>query len=157
MAGKRNWLKQITRWIFESPTPQGEKKKNKKKNIEKNIEQIESSAISKKNKETQKIKSENLLKEAWKRFIQGWESQGYKSESFIQGNLLDQTVNSLSKDESFKNELIETLFKISSDQKILESLAEILKRGRVAAGDDINAIRAFAYISALTVPEKKDY
>ena len=155
MAGKRNWLKQITRWIFESPTPQSGKTKNTKNNVEKNIEQIESSAISKKNKETQKIKSENLLKEAWKRFIQGWESQGYKSESFIQGNLLDQTVNSLSKDESFKNELIETLFKISSDKKILESLAEILKRGRVAAGDDINAIRAFAYISALTVPEKK--
>ena len=101
MAGKRNWLKQITRWIFESPTPQGGKTKNTKNNVEKNIEQIESSAISKKNKETQKIKSENLLKEAWKRFIQGWESQGYNSESFIKGNLLDQTVNSLSKDERY--------------------------------------------------------
>ena len=51
MAGKRNWLKQITRWIFESPTPQSGKTKNTKNNVEKNIEQIESSAISKKNKE----------------------------------------------------------------------------------------------------------
>jgi len=150
MPGKRNWLKKISRWIFDSPSVKAKVTQPTKKTEE----QKELGSREKGITDDRKIKSQELLKEAWKRFINGWQAEGYETEQFIKEEFLEKTIQSLDKD--FQNELIESLFKISSNKEALASLSDILNRGRVTGADNINAIRSFSYISALTVVRKTE-
>ena len=146
MPGKRNWLKKITRWIFDAPN---ERTSKKERSIKSEAKQKEERNQDKSVNYDRKIKSQKLLQEAWKRFINQWKVEGYETEQFIKEEFLEKTIQSLDKD--FQNELIESLFKISSDKEALASLSDILNRGKVTGGDNLNAIRSFSYISALTV------
>ena len=146
MPGKRNWLKKITRWIFDAPN---ERTSKKARSIKSEAKQQEERNQDKNVNDDRKIKSQKLLQEAWKRFINQWKAEGYETEQFIKEEFLEKTIQSLDKD--FQNELIESLFKISSDKEALASLSDILNRGKVTGGDNLNAIRSFSYISALTV------
>mgnify|MGYP001162262561 CR=1 FL=1 len=149
--GRRNWLKQITRWIFSAPNKKDNINKNvSRKNVEDKVKKENNKNVHQPSLDNQtKIKSKDLLGEAWKRFINQWINQGYKVEQFIEDKDLEKTIESL--DNDFRDELIDSLFKISSNTKALKSLADILERGKVSVGDNIIAIRSFSYISALTI------
>ena len=160
MASKKSWLDKIGGWILgdreivksdtgkvsEGESGQKlsnafEKEENTEREGEKNQQKKDAS------------KAVVTLEASWYRFLAGWTGKGFSSNCFVQPGDLEKTIKSL--DEEFRTELIDALFRVSTDEEVLEGLAAILERGRVSGGDNIKAVRAYAYISALTVAEKR--
>jgi len=162
MATKRSWLDKVARWLL---SDRASIKSNQiKKELDSNSEGIQGNTSIKKERVIESVKindqpNENKQKAAvtleasWFKFLAGWTGKGFPSNCFVGSEELEKTIKSL--DEEFRIELIDALFRVSTDEEVLDGLAAILERGRVAGGDNIKAVRAYAYISALTVAEKR--
>ena len=85
------------------------------------------------------------INQAWKAFELAWETAGLSDHFFLKQEELLQTLAIL--DRSFEEELIEWLFQLCTKPKALIDLAGIIERGQVKPTDNIDAIRAFAYVS----------
>ena len=91
---------------------------------------------------------------AWKAFELAWANAGLSNAYFYQQDDLKQILEQL--DRSFEDELIEWLFQLCNKPDSLRDLAGIIQRGQVKPTDDIDAIRAFAYVSVAVAPSTRD-
>jgi superfamily II DNA or RNA helicase len=87
----------------------------------------------------------NTINQAWKAFELAWASVGLSDHYFLEREELQQTLALL--DRGFEEELIEWLFQLCTKPEALKDLAGIIERGQVKPNDNIDAIRAFAYVS----------
>jgi hypothetical protein len=85
------------------------------------------------------------INQAWKAFELAWAAAGLSDHYFLKQEELHQTLAVL--DRSFEEELIEWLFQLCTKPEALKDLAGIIERGQVKPTDNIDAIRAFAYVS----------
>ena len=85
------------------------------------------------------------INQAWKAFELAWAAAGLSDHYFLKQEELHQTLAVL--DRSFEEELIEWLYQLCTKPEALKDLAGIIERGQVKPTDNIDAIRAFAYVS----------
>jgi hypothetical protein len=93
--------------------------------------------------------TEKTLVKAWKAFELAWKDAGLGSEYFLSSEDLVSTLTVL--DTTFGDELIEWLYQLCTKPEALRNLAAIIERGQVKPTDNIDAIRAFAYVSVAVV------
>ena len=93
--------------------------------------------------------TEKTLVKAWKAFELAWKDAGLGSEYFLSSDDLVSTLSVL--DTTFGDELIEWLYQLCTKPEALRDLATIIERGQVKPTDNIDAIRAFAYVSVAGV------
>lgn len=93
--------------------------------------------------------AEKTLVKAWKAFDLAWKDAGLGSEYFLSSDDLVSTLSVL--DTTFGDELIEWLYQLCTKPEALRNLATIIERGQVKPTDNIDAIRAFAYVSVAVV------
>lgn len=93
--------------------------------------------------------TEKTLVKAWKAFELAWKDAGLGSEYFLSSDDLVSTLSVL--DTTFGDELIEWLYQLCTKPEALRNLATIIERGQVKPTDNIDAIRAFAYVSVAVV------
>ena len=93
--------------------------------------------------------SAKTIKKAWQAFEQAWSNAGLSDHYFLKQEDLHQTLDLL--DRSFEEELIEWLFQLCTNPDALRDLAGIIERGQVRPTDNIDAIRAFAYVSVAVI------
>lgn len=98
--------------------------------------------------------SSKTIAKAWKAFELAWSYAGLSNAYFYQQDELKQILEQL--DRSFEDELIEWLFQLCNKPDALRDLAGIIRRGQVRPTDDIDAIRAFAYVSVAVAPSTRD-
>lgn len=91
------------------------------------------------------LPSGKAINQAWKAFELAWAAAGLSDHYFLKQEELHQTLAVL--DRSFEEELIEWLFQLCTKPEALKDLAGIIERGQVKPTDNIDAIRAFAYVS----------
>lgn len=105
-------------------------------------------------KATPEVASEKTLIEAWRSFELAWENAGLDDDYFLKD---EELVNALSiLDQSFEKRIITCLTKLNSKPETLRQLAVIIKQGnKVSATDDIEAIRAFPYVSVAISPKNE--
>ena len=84
------------------------------------------------------------LNEAWNDFALGWENAGLNSDVFLGHEDAYQTLSLL--DRSFQKELNQWLLRLSTKPTVLKDLSTIINRGQIQPTDNIEAIRAFAYL-----------
>ena len=89
--------------------------------------------------------SAKTISRAWKAFEVAWAKAGLSDHYFLEQEELQNTLALL--DRSFEEELIEWLFQLCTKPEALRDLASIIERGQVKPTDNIDAIRAFAYVS----------
>lgn len=104
---------------------------------------------------------EKTLIKAWKAFELAWNAAGLSPNYFLDAEQLISTLSVL--DQTFEEELIEWLYQICTKPEALSNLAAIIERGQVRPTDNVDAIRAFAYVSVavvsrvvLQVPNRSD-
>ncbi len=85
------------------------------------------------------------INKAWSAFQIAWTNAGLSDHYFLEAEDLHNTLALL--DRSFEEELIEWLFQLCTKPEALRDLAGIIERGQVKPTDNIDAIRAFAYVS----------
>ena len=85
------------------------------------------------------------LNEAWNDFALGWENAGLNSDVFLGHEDAYQTLSLL--DRSFQKELNQWLLHLSTKPTVLKDLSTIVNRGQIQPTDNIEAIRAFAYVN----------
>ena len=93
--------------------------------------------------------TEKTLVKAWKAFELAWKDAGLGSEYFLSSDDLVSTLSVL--DTTFGDELIEWLYQLCTKPEALRNLATIIERGQVRPTDNIDAIRAFSYVSVAVV------
>ena len=89
---------------------------------------------------------------AWNTFEVAWSNAGLNDAYFYQHEDLKLILEQL--DRSFEEELIEWLFQLCTKPEALRDLAGIIQRGQVRPTDNIDAIRAFAYVSVAVDPNR---
>ena len=99
------------------------------------------------------IASKTVAK-AWKAFELAWSNAGLSNAYFYQQDDLKNILEQL--DRSFEEELIEWLFQLCNKPDALRDLAGIIRRGQVKPNDNIDAIRAFAYVSVAVASNTRD-
>jgi len=152
MSRKRSWLDAVSRWILESlPKEESTRKKGNTitKSTEDNEARIETRSDRAEKPETPQISREDLSGKAWDKFSAEWEAHGYSTSCFTTKTELTELLVALGKE--YKEDLTEALYKVSTEEAALTSLYRIIQRGRVSAGDNLTAIRSYAYISVLVV------
>ena len=164
MEGKRNWLKQLIRWIFEIPTPQDEKSKLNKNNVEPNIQQIESVPTSNNNKETknigQNIDNNLLIKSELSKTKEKSKQLVKENTQDLNDNILfidkkQGKINALNPFEELKNKLQDISGEWHSSIK-LKSIEEgpITCVGNQCAGLTLEALLGIQ-MNSLTTPDFK--
>jgi superfamily II DNA or RNA helicase len=93
----------------------------------------------------QSVTNEKTINKAWSAFELAWTNAGLSNHYFLEAEDLRNTLALL--DQSFEEELIEWLFQLCTKPEALRDLAGIIERGQVKPTDNIDAIRAFAYVS----------
>ena len=93
--------------------------------------------------------TEKTLIKAWRAFELAWRDAGLSPHYFLDADDLSRTLSVL--DQSFEEELIEWLYQICTQPEALTDLAAIIERGQVRPTDNVDAIRAFAYVSVAVV------
>jgi len=82
-------------------------------------------------------------------FELAWKDAGLSNQYFLEP---DELISSLSVlDKTFEDELIEWLFQLCTKPEALTNLAAIIERGQVRPTDNVDAIRAFAYVSVAVI------
>ena len=154
MPGKRReWVKKIARWLFETPARDEIKSEgeSQKAIAEGNSELVPQQKAT---DETENRKSLTPLGKACAIFLEAWEKENLPKDLFVQQEQLEETLRSL--DKTFQEELIEWLYLICKEPSALKDLALIIQRGRVTKTDNIQAIRAFSYLSVFVNPERAE-
>jgi len=93
--------------------------------------------------------TEKTLVKAWNAFALAWKDAGLGSDYFLSSEDLVSTLSVL--DTTFGDDLIEWLYQLCTKPEALRNLAAIIERGQVKPTDNIDAIRAFAYVSVAVV------
>lgn len=96
---------------------------------------------------TKEAPTEKTLIKAWKAFELAWQQAGLSSQYFLDSGDLISTLSVL--DKTFEDELIEWLYQLCTKPEALTNLAAIIERGQVRPTDNVDAIRAFAYVSVV--------
>ena len=107
---------------------------------------------------TQKKKSilnEITAERAYKIFLLSWEDEGYSPRYFLTIGEAKVILDTL--EIQFKEELTKWLFNSANQVEIIHDLEKIINRGRPAASDNINSIRAFSFISILLKKDQFDF
>ncbi len=154
MPGKRReWVKKIARWLFETPARDEIKSESESQKAiaEDNSELVPQQSSS---EEKENRKSLTPLGKACAIFLEAWEKENLPKDLFVQQEQLEETLRSL--DKTFQEELIEWLYLICKEPSALKDLALIIQRGRVTKTDNIQAIRAFSYLSVFVNPEQAE-
>ena len=94
--------------------------------------------------------SVKTIKKAWQAFELAWANAELGDQYFLEQKDLLKTLELI--DRSFEEELIEWLFQLCTKPEALTDLAKIIERGQVKPTDNIDAIRAFAYVSVAVAP-----
>lgn len=89
--------------------------------------------------------TEKTLVKSWKAFELAWDKAGLSAHYFLDSDELISTLSVL--DKTFEDELIEWLYQLCTKPDTLTNLATIIERGQVRPTDNVDAIRAFAYVS----------
>ena len=113
----------------------------------------EESNIEAPTKEITADSGEKTINKAWKAFELAWIATGLSNHYFLEQEELKKTLALL--DRSFEEELIEWLFQLCTKPEALKDLAGIIERGQVKPTDNIDAIRAFAYVSVAVSSRSK--
>ena len=92
---------------------------------------------------------DKTLIKAWRAFERAWSAAGLSNQCFLKSEELISTLSVL--DQTFEEELIEWLYQLCTKPDALTNLAAIIERGQVKPTDQIDAIRAFAYVSVAVV------
>lgn len=95
------------------------------------------------------LPAEKTLIKAWRAFDLAWKQAGLSPHYFLDTEDLISTLSVL--DQTFEEELIEWLYQLCTKRAALTDLAAIIERGQVRATDNVDAIRAFAYVSVAVV------
>ncbi|WP_115160774.1 DNA-directed RNA polymerase subunit alpha C-terminal domain-containing protein [Synechococcus sp. UW86] len=107
-------------------------------------------------KSTEKLDVDlKTINKAWQAFQLAWSKEGLSSDFFLQAEHLEKTLSIL--DRSFQEELIEWLFQLCNKPQALKDLAGIIERGQVRPTDNIDAIRAFAYVSVAVARNEEQF
>ena len=141
MPGKRReWIKKITKWLFESPTENENKNSSQKNDV---ISKGATKSSPKENlvKDKPEAKALTPLTKACTIFLDAWEKEGLARSLFVEENQLEASLKYLDKD--FREELIEWLYQICNDPLALQDLAAIIRRGRVSNTDNIKEYNNF--------------
>ena len=84
-----------------------------------------------------------------------WEDEGYSPRYFLTIGEAKVILDTL--EIQFKEELTKWLFNSANQVEIIHDLEKIINRGRPAASDNINSIRAFSFISILLKKDQFDF
>ena len=143
---RREWLKKITKWFFEAPTDGEAKKTFKNEEIDR---ETNSRFEVKKTVQVENLEKRSLtpVAKACSIFLDSWEKEHLSRDLFVDNTQLEETLRSLDRD--FCDELIDWLYRICTEPSVLKDLASIIERGRVSSADNIQAIRAYSYLSVL--------
>ncbi len=154
MPGKRReWIKKITKWLFELPAENNKKNTSQKNDV---IPKKTTQLPPKENQAQEKVENKPLtpLAKACEIFLDAWQKEGLARDLFVQEEELEETLKSLDKD--FREDLIEWLYQVCKEPLVLKELAVIIKRGCVTGTDNIKAIRAFSYLSIFVNSKSTD-
>ncbi len=97
--------------------------------------------------------SAKTIKKAWKAFELAWANAELGDQYFLEQKDLLKTLELI--DRGFEEELIEWLYQLCTKPDALKDLAKIIERGQVKPTDNIDAIRAFAYVSVVVAPSPR--
>lgn len=170
---RRNWLDKISRWILDAlPTEKDTQpsepqkaasglrqptvhvatyeanqapKPDKNVQIERRERQQLEIAVQASTTSIQTEPDSKTINKAWSAFEIAWTNAGLSDHFFLAAEDLRNTLALL--DRSFEEELIEWLFQLCTKPEALRDLAGIIERGQVKPTDNIDAIRAFSYVS----------
>jgi len=159
MKRKRSWLDRISSWILDALPKEESAANETKQTVSRSLNQ--KNTIDNKNyhdinndktkTERIEISREDITGKAWDKFIEKWEECGYSTKWFAPKSELSGLLSALGKE--FKEDLAEALYRVATKKEAILSLGKIIERGRVWAGDNITAIRSYAYISILVVKQ----
>ena len=159
MAKKRDWLKKVGEWLINQSKEQDINKDafEKKEIVEEELHNVLDKQETNQYK-TQKKKSilnEITAERAYKIFLLSWEDEGYSPRYFLTIGEAKVILDTL--EIQFKEELTKWLFNSANQVEIIHDLEKIINRGRPAASDNINSIRAFSFISILLKKDQFDF
>ena len=150
---RREWFKKIARWLFETPAKDEIKSEGESQKV---IAEDNSELVPQQTSGEEKVNKKPLtpLGKASAIFLDAWDKENLPKDLFVQQEQIEETLRSL--DQNFREELIEWLYVICKEPSALKDLARIIQRGRVTNTDNIQAIRAFSYLSVFVNPERAE-
>ena len=150
---RREWFKKIARWLFETPAKDEIKSEGESQKV---IAEDNSELVPQQTSGEEKVNRKPLtpLGKASAIFLDAWDKENLPKDLFVQQEQIEETLRSL--DQNFREELIEWLYVICKEPSALKDLALIIQRGRVTKTDNIQAIRAFSYLSVFVNPERAE-
>ena len=153
MSKRRNWLDRISGWILDAlPSEKRQAQKTRKQVQRKPEKPKRGNETQQKDKPREEqnaptVPRGQLAEKAWTRFEEEWTKLGFERGLFVSGNEITALIQALEKE--FKDDLTEALYQLSTNSEALRSLRDILDRGKVSVGDNLTAIRSYAYIGIL--------
>ena len=102
---------------------------------------------------TTAIPRSQVTKQAWTKFEEEWAKLVFARDQFVSDEEVSTLIQALEKE--FKDDLTEALYQLSINREAIQSLRDILNRGKVAVGDNLTAIRSYAYIGILASNTKR--
>ena len=154
MSKKRNWLDRISGWILDVLPAEKEPSKKDTSKVSSSRQEKKSQPRKQQPKPTSRevqVPKSEITKKSWGKFISKWKELGYDESQFTNEEEVLKILETLEK--GFKDDLIESLYRLGTNPEACSSLKDILDRGKVAVGDDLIAVRSFAYIGIL-IPAK---
>ena len=148
MSKKRNWLDRISGWILDALPSEKDNKQKTGKTTTSNLERAKRKAKSQRASESGKksnttaIPRSQVTKQAWTKFEEEWAKLGFARDQFVSDEEVSTLIQALEKE--FKDDLTEALYQLSINREAIQSLRDILNRGKVAVGDNLTAIRSYA-------------
>ena len=150
MSKKRNWLDRISGWILDVLPAEKEPSKKDTSKVSSSRQEKKSQPRKQQPKPTSRevqVPKSEITKKSWEKFISKWKELGYDEYQFTNEEEVLKILETLEK--GFKDDLIESLYRLGTNPEACRSLKDILDRGKVAVGDDLTAVRSFAYIGIL--------
>ena len=165
MVKNRDWLKKVGEWLIKQSTEENinqasyeilerlnedikQLPQEKEQNVNKKVSKVTDKGETFHNEIFKKsILNELNVERAFKIFLLSWEDEGFSSRYFLNANDAKVMLGTL--DIQFREELKAWLFKSSNQVEIIHDIEKIISRRRSDDIDNINSLRAYAYISVL--------
>ena len=154
MSKRRSWLDRISGWILEALPAEKERAKRIKPRNSAVTGESRTQLRSKKQGQTEaptQVPQSEIANRSWETFIRKWKELGYDECEFVGSDELEKILKTLEK--GFKDDLVESLYRLSTNIEACKSLKNIINRGKVSVGDDLIAVRSYAYIGILVSTE----
>jgi len=148
MSKRRSWLDRISGWILDVlPAEKEPLKRSTRRDLSPEGRKSQPRSQKKASTEKTQVPKGEVAKKSWKKFINKWKELGYDENAFANEDEVLEILETLEK--GFKDDLIESLYRLETNLKACKSLKDILIRGKVSASDDLTAVRSYAYIGIL--------